>query len=47
VDRDPHVLHATAVGNLHGEFCTALALGDALTLVTDDLRGLDRMQGNE
>ena len=47
VDRDPDALHATSVGNLHGEFCTALALKDALALVTDDMPALERVQGNE
>ena len=47
VDRDPQALHAAAVGNMHGEFCTALTLQDALTLVTDPMPGLERAQGNE
>ena len=47
VDRDPEALHAASVGNMHGEFCTALALQDALALLTDDMRGLERVQGNE
>jgi nicotinamidase-related amidase len=47
VDRDPEALHAATVGNLHGEFCTALSLKDALVLVNDDMPGLKRMQGNE
>lgn len=47
VDRDPEALHAASVGNMHGEFCTALSLQDALALVTDDMRALQRVQGNE
>ena len=47
VDRDPESLHAATVGNLHGEFCTAVSLQDALDLVTDDRPGLKRVQGNE
>lgn len=47
VDRDPEELHAAAVGNMHGEFCTALALHDALALVTADMVSLQRVQGNE
>ena len=47
VDRDPEALHAASVGNMHGEFCTALALQDALTLVADPLLGVGRVQGNE
>jgi nicotinamidase-related amidase len=47
VDRDPEMLHAAAVGNMHGEFCTALALQDVFTLVTEDMPGLKRVQGNE
>lgn len=47
VDRDPQALHAASVGNMHGEFCTALALCDALVLVTGDAPELERVQGNE
>lgn len=47
LDRDQEALHAASVGNMHGEFCTALALQDALTLVTDPLLGVGRVQGNE
>jgi nicotinamidase-related amidase len=47
VDRDPEALHAATVGNLHGEFCTALSLSDARALVTDDMPELKRVQGNE
>jgi nicotinamidase-related amidase len=47
VDRDPEALHAATVGNLHGEFCTAVSLQDALALVTDEMPALKRMQGNE
>ena len=47
VDRDAQALHDASVGNMHGEFCTALAVDDALALVTDDMAGLVRVQGNE
>lgn len=47
VDRDAETLHAASVGNMHGEFCTALALQDAIALLTDDMPGLRRVQGNE
>jgi hypothetical protein len=35
------------VANLHGEFCTAIKLADALGLVTADNVQLTRCQGNE
>ena len=47
VDRDAQALHAASVGNMHGEFCTALALEDALALLSDDMPTLQRVQGNE
>ncbi|MGA1247185.1 MAG: cysteine hydrolase family protein, partial [Ilumatobacteraceae bacterium] len=33
VDRDPELVHAMTVANLHGEFCTAIKFSDALGLV--------------
>ena len=47
VDRDPYLVHAMTVANLHGEFCTAIKFADALGLVTADNSQLSRCQGNE
>ena len=47
VDRDPELVHAMTVANLHGEFCTAIKFADALGLVTADNNRLTRCQGNE
>ena len=47
VDRDPDLVHAMTVANLHGEFCTAIKFADALGLVTADNSQLSRCQGNE
>ncbi len=47
VDRDPELVHAMTVANLHGEFCTAIKFSDALGLVTADNNQLSRCQGNE
>ena len=47
VDRDPELVHAMTVANLHGEFCTAIKFADALGLVTADNSQLSRCQGNE
>ena len=47
VDRDPKLVHAMTVANLHGEFCTAINFADALGLVTADNNQLARCQGNE
>ena len=46
-DRDPELVHEMSVANLHGEFCTALATADVLSLVEGDRDDLDRHQGNE
>jgi nicotinamidase-related amidase len=46
-DYDPDLVHSLTVANLHGEFCTALKISQALNLVTDDLTDADRCQGNE
>jgi len=47
VDRDPELVHAMTVANLHGEFCTAIKCADALGLVNSDNTSLSRCQGNE
>lgn len=47
IDRDPELVHAMTVANLHGEFCTAIKFADALGLVTADNSKLSRHQGNE
>lgn len=46
-DYDPELVHAMTVANLHGEFCTAISPGDALSLLDADSPRLDRHQGNE
>ena len=47
VDRDPELVHAMTVANLHGEFCTAITCADAVSLITADNTALSRCQGNE
>ena len=47
VDHDPDVVHAMSVASLHGEFCTAIGVGDALGLLDSDAPDLMRVQGNE
>ena len=47
IDRDPELVHAMTVANLHGEFCTAIKFSDALGLVNSDNTSLSRCQGNE
>jgi nicotinamidase-related amidase len=47
IDREPELVHAMTVGNLHGEFCTAISCVDALGLVNSDNTSLSRCQGNE
>lgn len=47
VDRDPELVHAMTVANLHGEFCTAITAEVAINLVSLDNPNLDRHQGNE
>ncbi|MFM8520662.1 MAG: isochorismatase family protein, partial [Acidimicrobiaceae bacterium] len=42
VDRDPELVHAMTVANLHGEFCTAITFTDALGLVTADKTSVSR-----
>ena len=46
-DRDPDLVHAMSVANMHGEFCTAISTKDALALCAKDADHLDRVQGNE
>ena len=46
-DYDPDLVHNMAIGNLHGEFCTAISVNDALHLCEQDADYLDRVQGNE
>ncbi len=47
VDHDPELVHQMTVANLHGEFCTALSVVDALALLDRDRPDLERVQGNE
>ena len=47
IDREPELVHAMTVGNLHGEFCTAIKSTDALGLISSDNTSLSRCQGNE
>ena len=47
IDRDPELVHAMTVANLHGEFCTAITCDDATSLITADNSALTRCQGNE
>lgn len=47
IDREPELVHAMTVANLHGEFCTAIKINDALGLVASDNVALSRCQGNE
>ena len=46
-DYDPEDVHNMTVANLHGEFCTAINLSDAVTLLHSDASHLLRVQGNE
>jgi nicotinamidase-related amidase len=47
VDHDPDVVHQLAVASMHGEFCTAVTVDDALDLLVRDRDDRDRAQGNE
>lgn len=40
-------VHALSVASMHGEFCTAIATADALSLMGRDRPDLRRAQGNE
>ena len=44
---DADLVHNMAIANLHGEFCTAISVNDALHLCEHDADYLDRVQGNE
>ena len=46
-DYDPELVHNMSIAGLHGEFCTAISLQDALGLLEADAMHLDRVQGNE
>ena len=46
-DFDPDLVHNMAIGNLHGEFCTAINTDDALHLCDNNADYLDGVQGNE
>ena len=46
-DYDPDLVHRMAIANLHGEFCTAITVKDALMLCDTDATHLERAQGNE
>ena len=46
-DYDPDLVHNMSVAGLHGEFCTAITLDDALGLLDSDATHLERVQGNE
>lgn len=46
-DHEPELVHDMTVANLHGEFCTALAGSEALSLLEADSANLERKQGNE
>jgi len=46
-DYDPELVHNMALASMHGEFCTAITLQDALGLLKSDATHIDRVQGNE
>jgi len=46
-DYDPDLVHNMSVASMHGEFCTAITLDDALGLIDSDATHLERVQGNE
>ncbi len=47
VDRDPELLHAVSVANVHAEFATAITTAEALRMLAADAADLERCQGNE
>jgi nicotinamidase-related amidase len=47
VDRDAELVHAMAITNMDGEFCTALKTPEVLRLLSGDAADLHRRQGNE
>ncbi|NNE62781.1 MAG: isochorismatase family protein [Gammaproteobacteria bacterium] len=46
-DHDPELVHGISVANMHGEFCTAITVNDALALLDSNVEHLSRAQGNE
>ncbi len=46
-DYDPDVVHNMSIANMHGEFCTAISVTDAIALLDADATYLSRVQGNE
>lgn len=44
---DADLVHRMSVANLHGEFCTAITSGQAISLLTNPNLRLNRVQGNE
>jgi len=46
-DYEPELVHNMSVANLHGEFCTAIDLQAALSLIDRDATHIKRVQGNE
>ncbi|MBL1422258.1 MAG: isochorismatase family protein [Alphaproteobacteria bacterium] len=46
-DYEPQLVHDLTIGNLHGEFCTAITTEDALGLLTNNAEHIERVQGNE
>lgn len=47
VDHDAELVHALSVASMHGEFCTALATDEVLSLLDGDRQDLERVQGND
>ena len=46
-DHEPELVHNLSVANMHGEFCTAIKVVDAVSLVDSSRDDLSRVQGNE
>jgi len=46
-DHDPEVMHDISVTSMNGEFCTALACSEALSLLAGNVENLHRIQRNE
>lgn len=47
VDHDPELVHDLSIAAMHGEFCTALATGQLISLLSAPANDLNRAQGNE
>ncbi len=47
VDHDAELVHQLSVASLHGEFCTALTVSEAMSLLNGPSQTLSRAQGNE